>query len=899
MHGMAPARLLKWILDDLKDGSALGIVKELFFVPDPGDPFKMQRYGVTLETPLGVAAGPHTQMAQNIIAAWLCGARYMELKTVQVLDDITVTKPCIEMSDEGYNCEWSQELSLERSYREYLAAWVILHVLHDYLHGPGSPGMIFNMSAGYSLEGILSPQVQSFLDRMQNCGPDVEALKKDLAKVWPRAGELAIPGCMSDNLTISCMHGCPPDEVEKIALYFLQERKLNTTLKMNPTLLGEQGVRGLLNDTLGYDVNVPDIAFEHDLPYEEALRILRNCRKAAGELGLAFSVKLTNTLETANTGLVLPEQEKMVYMSGRALHPISIALAQRLQKDFKGDLDISFCAGIDALNVADVLACDLAPVTVCSDLLKPGGYGRLAQYMANIRKAMQETQATSLEAFVKTKAGVADQAVASLINLENYVEAVTGKDSRYAKKKVRYSNIKNSRPLPVLDCAEAPCKSNCPAGQDIPAYMERVAAGDPDGALNIILRTNPFPNVLGAMCNQACREKCIRVHYDEPLRIRDVKSCAAGASQFRPVRSPYNGRKVAVVGAGPKGLSCAFYLALAGCEVEVYEASSKAGGVVLGKLKKGADLALRDMEAIFALGVQLFLNKSVDQNLLEELAASRQAVYVAVDDDSSLAGAASLVADVGRGRRAAFDILGRLGLVPPKDQVTHSTLDLAVIRHKQAYKEKGRFEQCAKEVKGGPEAEASRCLQCDSYCGMCVSVCPNRANILLPGVTRSFPVQFARQSDKGVLVSTLARKNLRQTWQVMNIGDFCNECGNCAAFCPSAGAPYRDKFRLHLGLASYEADTKGMFRTRPGRYEGKKQGTFWSLEVGNGMLVYEDESMRAQLDEHSLEALHVELKGGMCEVSLLFAVQVALFCKLVESSPALDGLLDFSFEGAK
>ena len=331
MHGLDPVRLLRWILEDLNRGSALGIVKDLFFIPQQDDPFRLQRYGVTLENPLGAAAGPHTQMAQNIVAAWLCGARYMELKTVQVLDQISVTKPCIDMRDEGYNCEWSQELTLEQSYEEYLKAWVLIHVLHDRLGFAGAPGVIFNMSAGYSMEGILSPGVQNFLNRMQNCGDDVRAMQSRLAAVHPRAAQLDIPGCMSDSLTISCMHGCPPEEVEKISLYFIQQRRLNTTLKMNPTLLGAERVRGILNESLGYETTVPDIAFEHDISYETALRIVRNCCSAASDLGLTFSVKLTNTLETLNSGQCLPEKENMVYMSGRALYPISIAVAEKLQ----------------------------------------------------------------------------------------------------------------------------------------------------------------------------------------------------------------------------------------------------------------------------------------------------------------------------------------------------------------------------------------------------------------------------------------------------------------------------------------------------------------------------------------------------------------------------------------
>jgi putative selenate reductase len=98
----------------------------------------------------------------------------MELKTVQTLDELEVTKPCIDMTDEGYNCEWSQELKLEQSFNEYLNAWIILHILKDKFGWgqPDSRGFIFNMSVGYNLEGILNPNVQNFLDKMTDCGAE-------------------------------------------------------------------------------------------------------------------------------------------------------------------------------------------------------------------------------------------------------------------------------------------------------------------------------------------------------------------------------------------------------------------------------------------------------------------------------------------------------------------------------------------------------------------------------------------------------------------------------------------------------------------------------------------------------------------------------------------------------
>lgn len=96
---LVPVRiLLNWILKEYEaKGEIFGIPKELFFNPTGTNPLEMKRYGETLETPFGVAAGPHTQMAQNIISAWLVGGRYIELKTVQTLDEIDVSKPCIDM----------------------------------------------------------------------------------------------------------------------------------------------------------------------------------------------------------------------------------------------------------------------------------------------------------------------------------------------------------------------------------------------------------------------------------------------------------------------------------------------------------------------------------------------------------------------------------------------------------------------------------------------------------------------------------------------------------------------------------------------------------------------------------------------------------------------------------
>ena len=287
-YPISSAQLIDWIFSELESSdSILGIPRQHFFVPRRDDPFRTSAFGHPLETPFGPAAGPHTQMAQNIVASWLCGARYIELKTVQTLDELNVSKPCIDMEDEGYNVEWSQELKIYQSFDEYLRAWVLIHALHHKLGFTGElPGIVFNISVGYDLAGIQKPNVQWFLQQMSDCSEYKQALVDEVARFYPEIGQVHIPDRISDNVTLSTMHGCPPDEIEKICTYLMREKGLHTYVKCNPTLLGPERVRAILNDDLGYnDVVVPDIAFEHDLKYHDAVKMLHALRKVARRCG--------------------------------------------------------------------------------------------------------------------------------------------------------------------------------------------------------------------------------------------------------------------------------------------------------------------------------------------------------------------------------------------------------------------------------------------------------------------------------------------------------------------------------------------------------------------------------------------------------------------------------------
>ncbi len=615
----------------------LGIPEELFFKPKKSDPFRLYRYGQLLETPVGVAAGPHTQLAQNIVAAWLTGARYIELKTVQTLDELEVSKPCIDMQDEGYNCEWSQELKIEQSIDQYLNAWILIHLLKDKLKigSPGERGFIFNMSVGYDFEGILKENVQRFFGKMADVSDELRIKIDSIKDIYPRITGLKIDSKLSDNITLSTMHGCPPDEIEKIGHYLLTEKKLHTTIKLNPTLLGKKQLHSILSNS-GFDTQVPDIAFEHDLKYDDAKSIISNLSKTAEKENLHFGLKLTNTLESLNHKNLFPPEEKMMYMSGRALHPISVNLAKKLQSEFEGKLDISFSAGADAFNVTGILSCGLFPVTMSSDILKPGGYGRINQYIENIKNDFSSSKSFSIKDFVLAKSKHNNYNDAVLHNIDTYALETLDND-RYKKRLFVDPNIKGGRKLGTFDCIYAPCTDTCPTNQDIPDYMYYTANREYGKAFEAILKTNPFPNVTGMVCDHPCQTKCTRINYDEPLKIREIKRFVAERADNNNMIDKdsgafENGISVAIIGAGLSGLTCGYVLRKAGFEVKIFEKNDKPGGMAalaIPSFRLNSKAFEKDLKRIENTGVKIHYNQLIDKQLFEKIKRENQYIYIA------------------------------------------------------------------------------------------------------------------------------------------------------------------------------------------------------------------------------------------------------------------------------
>jgi putative selenate reductase len=622
------ATQLRRILLEFERKQAIFDIPSTLFYP-PRFSFGLPRlFGKDLATPVGPSAGPHTQLSQNIVASWLCGGRFIELKTVQVRDDLVIPRPCIDMTDEGYNVEWSQELRLDESAHEYVVGWALVHLLPRILGWEDAPvpaarwpGAIFDMSIGYDLAGIRDPRMTRFMDVLADASEALSAIDATIRRDFPQFADVGIPRRIVNSVTLSTMHGCPPDETERIARYCLEDRGLHTVVKLNPTLLGRQEVLSILHDRLGFtEIEIPESVFDHDLQYDRAVALIARLKPVAAARGLTFGVKLSNTLAMANHAGRLPGGE--VYMSGRALYPVTMRLYERLLHQFQGDLHVSYSAGADAENVAAIVSCGALPVTGCTDLLKPGGVARMAQWLERLKDEIEAHGGSSIgdlsrDRLSNVRAAAADAA----------------RHPRYRKSAFPHGLPKVKSPLGLWDCVVAPCVEACAVEQDVPEYAWLVARGEYDDALEVILARNPLPGVTGYVCTRLCETRCTRNDYEEPVAIRALKRAAEarGRAGYAPHRRPATGRRVAIVGSGPSGLAAAAFLALNGVAVTLFEARDAAGGMmrVVPPFRLPLEIIQRDIDRILALGVELRLNSPVTSPPEDLLGQGFDAVYLA------------------------------------------------------------------------------------------------------------------------------------------------------------------------------------------------------------------------------------------------------------------------------
>lgn len=349
-------------------------------------------YGVTVDRshsdiPVGPAAGPHTQLAGNIVAAYAAGASYIELKTVQVLegDELNLSKPGIYARQAVFNIEWSAELKVMENLNEFIKAYILIHILGKELQLDNPIDVNFVMSVGYDLAGIRSEKIDYFLEHMKHAS-DTEEWKQDIQFLMKhlnwfehiKSSDIKeLNDCISNTVTLSTMHGCKSSEIEKIATYLIKEKKLNTWIKMNPTLIGIEKTKAILQ-AKGYgDFTFDPDIFAKDITLDMAAEIIKNMQACASRYGKTFGVKLTNTFP------ILIQKEELagreMYMSGPPLFAISINAAAILAEKTGGSVPISYSGGADVENIHGILETGIQSVSVSSILLKPGGYRNLTR----------------------------------------------------------------------------------------------------------------------------------------------------------------------------------------------------------------------------------------------------------------------------------------------------------------------------------------------------------------------------------------------------------------------------------------------------------------------------------------------------------------------------------------
>ena len=568
-------------------------------------------FGRKLEGQIGPAAGPNTQLAQNIVASYYGGARFFELKTVQKMDGrelaACVAKPCITAEDECYNCEWSTELEVPQAFAEYVKGWFACKVMAKEYDLGDPDAFQFNISVGYDLEGIKLPKVDRFINEMKDA-KDTEIFKE--CKAWLLANldrfrkvtkedVEAIQSEIINSVTVSTLHGCPPSEIEAIASYLIQEKHLHTFVKCNPTLLGYETARAIL-DEMGYDyIAFTDFHFKDDLQYSDAVPMLKRLQELAKSLDLAFGVKITNTFPVDVKNNELPSQE--MYMSGKSLFALSMSVAKMLTRDFNGSLRISFSGGADYFNIERIVEAGIWPVTMATTLLKTGGYLRFIQMAEllekNLAKPWEKVELSLVEKMIED-----------------------AKSDKHLVKPVKpLPNRKSDKKVPLIDCYTMPCRDRCPIHQDITSYGRLVNEGKFQEALEVILDKNPLPFMTGNICTHTCQSACTRNHYETDVQIRTNKLIAARGAYDQVLPSlKQEGtvqKKVGVIGAGPAGISAAFFLARAGVEVHVYDKDAVAGGVVANVIpgfRIPAEEIQKDVNLAKQYGAQFHLGQEVN-----------------------------------------------------------------------------------------------------------------------------------------------------------------------------------------------------------------------------------------------------------------------------------------------
>ena len=219
------------------------------------------------------------------------------------------------------------------------------------------------------------------------------------------------------------------------------------------------------------------------------------------------------------------------------------------------------------------------------------------------------------------------------------VSVPAGFNGNLSERKAIYRHFPQAIPsgFAIDKLGTSPCKAYCPTHISVQGYVALIAEGKFKEALKLIKQDNPFPIVCGRVCNHPCETACMRGKVDDPIDIMHLKQFVADLdlnsdTRYIPEKKESKGKKVAVVGAGPSGLTCAYYLAIEGYDVDVFEALPVAGGwlaVGIPEYRLPKNVLKAEIKVIEDLGVKIHLNKRIGKDIsFDQLKSDYSAIFI-------------------------------------------------------------------------------------------------------------------------------------------------------------------------------------------------------------------------------------------------------------------------------
>lgn len=535
---------------------------------------------------------------------------------------------------------------------------------------------------------------------------------------------------------------------------------MHTYIDLDATALGPIGLGGLFAAQGGEDCPLDVDAFGPDLEWLGG--VIERLRGRADALGLRLGLRVGG-------GVPLKEGKRL---EGLAAAPLTMLLCARAAAKWPG-VPMVWAGHTDQFNMAQLSRLGFRAVVVGEALRRPGGYLRLRQLSRAAAGAVCCEHVDAREA---------EDMARSWSRRERYrVGRPTPQRERIAGK------------APLTDCFTAPCQAGCPFGMDITGALRLMSDGRYRDALRVILDKNPLPNLTGAICPQPCGDRCTRVFYDQAVQVRQAESlCVERAWEDTLTRmeraGQQTGPQVAVVGASPAGMACAYLLTRRGAAVTLFEVSNHFCPILRREDPALGELADRDGQLLEALGVDLRLGVAAPDRE-ELLRGGYSHVILAPEGEESRNQMRLLDAQEDKAPanervitlEAPLDTQGGVAraiaqahglaqqLLGPAQSYPHP-----VGRRGGAMGKKGKV-----RAVGSVQDECERCLECATVCECCVDACPNRANVPITVPTRPTP-------------------------QILHLDGLCSRCGVCGTYCPYDSDPGADKFTLFETVEDFD-----------------------------------------------------------------------------------------------